>query len=293
MSLCTRRLRALVPFILWGLLSGCLPSKKLTIGATALLLEDVASSAYNQSDLRLIREGMPAYLLLMDGMVQAWPDNEELLLGAAQAYSSLASTLVGEQDREYARLLYGKSKDYALRALEKKGLKKPSMCPLEDFKASVKGMGKEEVPLMFWAATAWGNWISLNLDSLEALAEFPRVELLMRRVLELDEAFYFGGPHLFMGVWYASRPKAAGGDLDKARSHFLRALELGKRKFLMAYVYYADHYARRAQDKGLFVSLLKEVLETPADTLPGPTLLNAVAHAKAEQLLRQAEEIFE
>jgi len=42
----------------------------------------------------MIREGMPAYLMLMDGMIEAWPDNEQLLIAAAQAYSSFASISV-------------------------------------------------------------------------------------------------------------------------------------------------------------------------------------------------------
>ena len=66
----------------------CATSKTMTVGATASLLEDVARSAYRQSDLRLIREGMPAYLMLIDGMVEAVPDNERLLITAAQAYAS-------------------------------------------------------------------------------------------------------------------------------------------------------------------------------------------------------------
>jgi hypothetical protein len=293
MILCPNWLRGILFLLLGALLSSCFPSKKLTVAATASLLEDVAKSAYRQSDLRLIREGMPAYLLLLDGMVQGWPDNEQLLLGAAQGYSAFASSLVSEQDKEYAKLLYGRSKDYALKALELRGLKAPPLCALDDFTDCLRGLGKEDVPYMFWAATSWGSWISLNLDSVEALAELPRVELLMRRVLELDETFHHGGPHLFMGVWYASRPKMAGGDLDKARSHFLRSLELGEGKFLMTYVYYADHYARRAQDRELFISILRKVLETPADALPDLTLLNTVARTKAEDLLKQVDEIFE
>ena len=51
----------------------CAASKTMTVGATASLLEDVAKSAYRRSDLRLIREGMPAYLMLIDGMVEAVP----------------------------------------------------------------------------------------------------------------------------------------------------------------------------------------------------------------------------
>jgi hypothetical protein len=78
--------------------AGCFPHKKMTVVAAASLLEDIATSSYKQSDLRVIREGMPAYLLLMDGMVEAWPTNERLLIGAAQGYASYASAFV--EDRE-------------------------------------------------------------------------------------------------------------------------------------------------------------------------------------------------
>jgi len=279
--------------ILISLSSACVASKKLTIGATASLLEEVAKSSYRQSDLRMIREGMPAYLMLMDGMIEAWPDNEQLLIAAAQTYSSFASIFVEEQDQEYAKLLFKRGKVYALRSLEKRGLKQPLQSPFEDFKESVKHLGKRDVSYLFWGATCWANWIRLNLDSMEALAELPKVEWMMKRVLEIDEGFYYGGPHLFMGIWLASRPKVAGGDLKKAQEHFLKALEFGKGKFLMAYIYYANYYARQAFDKDLFISTLRKVLETPADISPELTLLNTVAQKKAKELLTHAEEYFE
>ena len=95
----------------------------MTVGATATLLEEVARASYRQSDLRILREGMPAYLMLIDGMIQAWPDNEQLLIAAAQSYSSFASLFVEDQDKEYANLLYERGKQYALRSLEMRGLK--------------------------------------------------------------------------------------------------------------------------------------------------------------------------
>jgi hypothetical protein len=275
------------------LLSACFPNKKLTVGATATLLEEVAKASSKQSDLRILREGMPAYLMLMDGMVEAWPDNEQLLLAAAQTYSSFASIFVEEQDKEYAKLLFGKGRNYALRSLERRGLKEPLQSHFEDFKEGLKGLGKRDVPYLFWGATCWANWIRMNLDSMEALAELPRVEWMMQRVLEIDEGFYYGGPHLFMGIWLASRPKIAGGDLKKAQGHFLKALDLGQGKFLMAYVYYANYFARQALDKDLFISTLQKVLETPADISPELTLLNTVAKEKAKELLTHVEEYFE
>lgn len=117
-------------FLVLFISSGCFPSKRMTVASVGSLIEDVAKASSRQSDLRLIREGMPAYLLLMDGMVEAWPGNDRLLIAAAQGYSSYAS-LLGDQEKEYARDLYGKARKYALKSLEARGrrdrLRLPSM----------------------------------------------------------------------------------------------------------------------------------------------------------------------
>ena len=272
--------------------AACIPNKQMTVGSAAILLEDVAKSSYKQSDLRVIREGMPAYLMLIDGMVEAVPDNARLLITAAQAYASFASAFVEAEDKDYARALYKKAKEYALRSLEIRGLKNPVSNPFNEFEAGLNHLGKDDVPYMFWTGTCWGSWIRLNLGSMAALAELPRVEALMKRVLVLDEQFYYGGPHLFMGIWFASRPKIAGGDLAKAQFHFKKALEFSQNQFLMAYIYYADQYARKAFDKDLFVSTLEKVLDTPADSIPELTLLNTIAHKRAKEMLAQVDEYF-
>ncbi|HXX34442.1 MAG TPA: TRAP transporter TatT component family protein [Thermodesulfobacteriota bacterium] len=289
------RNRTRIFFFLWllFLLSACLPNKKLTVGATATLLQEVASASSKQSDLRILREGMPAYLMLMDGMIQAWPDNDQLLIAGAESYSSFASLFVEDQDEAYARVLYARGKEYALRSLEIRGLKNPVDRSFDEFKEALRRLGKKDVPYLFWSATCWANWIRLNLDSMEALSELPKVEWMMGRVLELDEEFYYGGPHLFMGIWYASRPKIAGGDLQKAHEHFTKALELGQGKFLMAYVYYAKYYARKMMDKELFISTLQKVLETPAETSPNLILANTVAKKEAKELLSRVGDYFE
>jgi hypothetical protein len=291
LSLCT--LRWILSALLLAFFStACMTSKTLTVGATASLLEDVAKSAYRQSDLRLIREGMPSYLMLIDGMVQALPNNERLLISAAQSYASFASAFIQDQDQEYANVLYGRAKEYALRALALIGFKDPLGKSFDDFEKDLQVFGQKDVPYLFWAASCWGNWIGLNQNSIEALAELPRVELLVKKVLALDEGFYYGGAHIFMGVLWASRPPVAGGDLNRAREHFLKAIELGHGEFLLTYVYYADYYAKKAFDKELFIATLETVLKTPAAITPDLTLLNTVAHAKAKMMLDQVDEFF-
>ncbi len=272
--------------------SSCYPSKKLTVMATASLVEDVAVSSYRQSELEIVRQAMPAYLLLMDGMIEGWPDNAQLLLAAAQANSAYASTFLEDSDAATASAVLAKAKRYALKAFELKGFDRPVSSSFEEFDQNLQKLDRSAMPYLFWTAACWGSWIRLNLNSMEALAQLPRVEMMMRRSLELDESFYYGGPHLFMGIWYASRPKIAGGNLDTARYHFQKAMELGQNKFLMTRVYYAEFYARKAFDRDLFVATLTEVLQTPADIEPDLTLTNTVARRKAEEMLRNVDDYF-
>jgi hypothetical protein len=279
-------------FLLIVLPSACVTSKTMTVASTALLLEDVAKASNRQSDLKLIREGMPSYLMLIDGMVEALPDNKRLLITAAQSYASYASAFIQDEDKAYAVTLYAKAKEYALRALEQNGFKNPLSRPFDDFETGLQKMGPKDVPYLFWAASCWGSWISLNMRSMEAMAELPRVEAMMKRVLVLDETFYYGGAHIFMGVLEASKPRIAGGDLNRARDHFLKAIELGNGRFLMAKVYYANYYAKKAFDRELYISTLENVLEIPVAIVPELTLLNTVAHTKAKKMLDEVDEYF-
>jgi hypothetical protein len=236
--------------------------------------------------------GMPAYLMLMDGMVESWPDNERLLISAAQAYSSYAAAFVGADDTALRDSLLLRAKIYALKALEQRGISEPLTSPFDHFEQQVGQTKRSDIAYLFWAASCWGGWIGARSTSITAVAELPRAEALMRRALILDETYHYGGPHLFMGVLYASRPQVAGGSLERSRQHFLKAIEIGQGQFLMTHVYYADTYARKVLDRELFVATLKKVLDTPADVVPELTLMNSVARKKAEALLEKADEFF-
>jgi tetratricopeptide (TPR) repeat protein len=272
--------------------SACVPTKGLTTVAVGSLLEDIATSSAKQSDVSIVRDGTPAYLMLIDGLIEEHPNNEKLLLAGTRAYSSYAA-LLSEEEREKARGLYLKGKLYGIRALSKrKEFKELLPKSLDQFESCLKRLGKKDVPALFWTASCWGSWISLSTDSVQALAEVPKVLCMMQRVLELDEGFYYGGPHLFMAVYQASRPRAYGGDPEEAHSHFEKAFELGRGKFLMAYVFYAKYYARQTFNRELFMSILKKVLEAPADSIPELTLLNTIAKQQAKRLLERVNDYF-
>jgi len=98
-------------------ITGCFSSQKIMAEKAPALFRDVALSANRQSDVVLVRQGIPSYLMLVDGMLQSYPENRDLLLAGAQAYAAYASVLEDdEQDR--AANLSDRAKQYALKALE-------------------------------------------------------------------------------------------------------------------------------------------------------------------------------
>jgi hypothetical protein len=53
----------------------------------------------NQDDPELVRDGAPAYLLMLDSFVEGSPDNEAALGAAAQLYSAYGVVFVDDPVR--------------------------------------------------------------------------------------------------------------------------------------------------------------------------------------------------
>lgn len=272
---------------------GCAPFKSTRVAAVAYTMQDVAQAAAKQSNLTIIQEGTPAYLMLVDGLLEAYPQNTELLVAGCRAYSSYASSFLSDEQQEEAGALYQKAKLYGFRALSNDDdFAKAASGNLDDFQSLLRKYNKSDVPALFCTANAWASWISNNMDSVEALADLAPLEATMKRLLELDGAYYYGGPHLLMGVYLAAKPKALGGNTEEANKQFQQAFALGADKLLMSKVLYAQYYARSIKDRGLYVQTLEEVMAAPADRVPELTLANTVAKKEARNLLDKTEEYF-
>lgn len=272
--------------------SGCALIRSGVGRAMAPMAEDLAASLQRQSDIELVREGAPAYLLLLGGLADSGSRQPRLLLAAAEANTAYAMAFLDQTDRERARAFHARSRDYGLDVLRRnRRFRAAERAPLMDYEAAVRTFRKRDVPALFTTGTAWMSWILASSDSVEALAQLGRAVALMQRVLELDPDYRMGGAHLFFGLYYAVQPLGAGRDMEKARSHFQRVFELAGPDYLLARVAYAEYYARYAFDRELFESTLREVL-APREDPPDFRLMNAVARLRAQALLDRVEEYF-
>ncbi len=273
-------------------LSACVQT--IALRSTASIVDYGLEAINEEPDLELAEQSIAANLKLLEGLLKGEPENERLLLLACRGYSSYALGFAEDDSVERARTFYLRARDYGLRILrKKKELAQTLERDPESFRQRLSTLSDDDTPAAFWVANAWGNYVRLSLTDPAAVADLPKVEALFDFVLQHDESYFYGSAHLALGTLYGSRPKILGGNLEKARRHFERCLELSDGKFLLAYVYYAMTYATQVQDRQKFSSLLSKVEEASIELLPEQRLANAIAKKKARRLMEKISELFE
>ena len=283
-------IKFLLYLVLLILSQGC--STLATRMATPMVQSQYAS-INEEADPVLAQQALPASLKMLEGLLREDPENKALLKNLAEGFCGYAFSFVEDTDPGRASRLYLRGRNYAERLLKADGAPEQlaGQSP-EQFKNTLKTLDSDHLPGLYWMGQCWAGWLMLNLDNLQALVAISKVEAILQRALELDESYYYAGPHLLLGAFYGGRSKLLGGNPEKAKDHFNQCLELTQRKFLMAQVLYAKTYAVQLQDRGLFKRLLTEVRDAPEGILPEQQLANAVAKQKAEQLLESADDLF-
>ena len=144
---------------------------------------------------------------------------------------------------------------------------------------------------MYGYGSAWAGWVQISSNDWNAIAQLPKLEALMQKVVELEPGYEKGGADLYLGVLYTLRPASLGGRPELGRKHFESAIRLSHGKNLMAKVFLADQYARLVFDQPLHDRLLEEVID--ADPVArGYTLSNTIAQERARELLAESNEYF-
>lgn len=270
----------------------CLCACQVVISSVSnRLFKDLETSILNSDDPDLIEAGIPAFLILLDGMLEQNPRDVTMLIVAAQLKSSYATAFVNDVERQ--RRYTSKAREHALKAacLDNDKLCDVDTKPFNDVVVAVASLRDSDLPIIFALTGAWSSWILAHSNDLRALAQLSRVRALVERMLELDETYEFGAPHMYMGVFESLVPPALGGDSDKARRHFERAISLSNRKNLYAKVLFAEHYARNSLDRELHDRLLDEVISADP-VMERLTLLNRLAQQRAQELKDSADDFF-
>jgi hypothetical protein len=252
---------------------------------------NLTSAIMNQDDPQLVRDGAPAYLLMLDSFVEGAPGNEAALGAAAELYSAYGVVFVDDPIR--ARKLTSRGRSYGRRALCEA---REELCGIwdlnyEEFVQGLKAAQAKDVPALFTFGLSWIAYIQAHSDDFGALAKLPQAQAVLLRVKRLDYTYQQSNVEHYLAVLNTIRPPALGGDFETGKRHYERAIAVSQGRDLSIKVDYARYYARTLYDRELHDRLLNEVLEADA-VQPGYTLFNTLAQDDAQQLLDSADDYF-
>ena len=124
------------------------------------------------------------------------------------------------------------------------------------------------------------------------VASLANTAAVMQRVIDLDNEFYFGGAHMFFGVYYGGRAPMLGGDYARAETEFRRAAEINDNKLLIVDLLQAEFLDRQRLDQQAFHQRLTAIIEAPDDLYPEMALVNGIAKQRAATLLGYEDDWF-
>ena len=270
------------------LLSGC---AAIVAQQTSGLADALGSAIRANKDLQTVKDGAPAYLLLMDAMVQQDPESPALLLGAADLYSFYGGVFVDDPAR--AVLFANKAMTFATQGscFEDALFCDWASLDREAFEARLAKLEPDHLATLNTVASVWVGWIQANSDDWNAIAQLNRVQQMIERVVALDPNYEQGTAQLYLGVLHTLLPPLQGGKPELGRSHFEAAIAASEGRNLLAKTYFAKFYARMVFEQELHHQLLTEVIDADFDD-PQFNLMNELAKQEARMLLADEADYF-
>lgn len=280
-------------------ITACSP-RQLIVGGFA---DELATQEQgSENDLELLRDAAPFHLKLSESVLRQNPAHarlaESVAAGFAQyAYAFVAfeaekieaqDTKAAERLRQRAARLYERAQRHAMRALESNspGFALALASPQAKDWPVIK---PEQVGLAYWAAAAWGGWISLSKDDPEVVADLPLAIRLAQLAWQSNPDWGQGALTGLLGTFEAARP---GGGRPQALAYFDQAIRQGGDQNLGPLVSKAEGYALPAGDRVQFEMLLKQALTVKEAAGSPLTLQNEVMRRRAAWLLEKADDLF-
>jgi predicted anti-sigma-YlaC factor YlaD len=284
--------RQLASCVLVVLLSGC-SLRNIALDRLGTEIARGGSTFASDDDPELVGEAIPFSLKFIESLLAERPAHRQLLLAAASGFTEYAYAWIdikatetletdvaaAEDLRQRARGLYIRARDYGLRGLG---------TSLEEIRRDPKRLRaarRDDVPLLYWTASAWALAIARSKDDPDAVADVPLVDALIRRAAELDPSWEHGAIEAFLISWDAA-------DRVRARTHFERAVELSDGHLASPYVSFAEEVCVPAQDRAEFESLLETARRIDVNARPEWRLQNVLAQRRAAWLLARTGDYF-
>ena len=269
-------------------LSGC---ASLMTSAASGLTDSISDSVLNQDDPETAKAALPTFMVLIDGMIRDNPQDPDLLASGATLYASFGAIFADDEAR--ASRLTTRARNYAQEAMCESYT--PSCdwpgSTYDEFVASLDGISAKQAEYLYTYGFASLAFLRAHSSDWNSLAELPQMEALFNHYMLVSGDDANSAVYTYMGILLTLRPPALGGEPERAREYFEKAIALTGGKDLGVKVEFAKGYAKLLYERELHDRLLTEVLEADPYS-DGFTLSNVLAKEQAAALMAEADDYF-
>ncbi len=286
--------------------------QRLAANSTARIMNRASPALQTFSDPALAEASLPYSITQMEGLLLVIPDNSGLQVNLMRALGSFGFGFL-EDRMEEAEVAddEGRIEHYRNRAtmayLRGRALGFEQLTREEGAEGGAQGAyrrginawksylrrfdDREHAGMVFWLGYNWARHINLNKNDPDVLADLSFAIAIFERALQLDPTYMNYAPCAAMAAYYSRAAPSLGGEPERSRELFERAINGTQRHFLTYLVLQARAYAVMVQDRALYRRLLEEVINA-GDVMPEQRLANQIAKRRARRYLDQIDDLF-
>lgn len=216
----------------------------MAVKGSSGLLYVASSEAETLSNYEVFKNGVPGNLLLMEGLLSEDPENKNILLTLTKGYTGLAfaineTDMLGEEwseaktenGKNQALFNYTRAMNFGLRYLKTEKIELNDLLNQMNETQGIahlldKKLGSEkmDMELVLFLAQSMGALINLQKDNMAVVAQLNVAKSMFDWVCMKNPQINYGTCDIFYGAFEAGRPKMLGGNPDKGKEIFLRAI---------------------------------------------------------------------
>ncbi|MDO5575504.1 MAG: TRAP transporter TatT component family protein [Fibrobacter sp.] len=286
-------------------INGCSLSK-IAMSKVSATLTGSSNVFMGDDDPELIRDALPFTIKFYESLAQKDSLNPALLETTgklfclyAQAFvqfpaDTLHDSLKAQKKAmgKRAKKLFLRGRDYALKALEVKYPGITASIKSGSADSAIALTNISDTSTLYWCGISWMAAIRSDRSDLALAMTTKRALAIMTQVLNLNQSFDNGGVHEFFCSYYATAPKALGGNDSSSLEHYQKAIDISDGKKVSPYVSYATSLCIKLGDKKTFNEVLNKAAKLNIRTDKNTLLQNTIYQQHAKWLLENQNRFF-
>lgn len=216
----------------------------VAVNSVSSLLYNASNEAEAESNYEVFKNGVPGNLMLMEGLLAETPDNQEILLALTKGYAGLAfavnetdmhneewSEAKTETGKNQALFNYTRALNFGLRYLKSQKIELNDLLLKMNEPQGIAHLleknladNEKNQEIILFTAQSFAALINLQKDNISLVAQLPVAKSLFDWVCMKNPQINYGTCDIFYGAFEAGRPKMLGGNPEKGKEIFLRAI---------------------------------------------------------------------